>query len=90
MLPDIKKDTLRRMKIVQGQVAGILKKIEDEDYCPDVLTQSLAAQNALKQVDAKLLEGHLRTCVKKQMRSGQSNKAIKELLKIFKLSKKNK
>ena len=77
------------MKIVQGQIAKILRMIEDDEYCPDILMQSLAAQNALKQVDAKILEGHLRTCVRKQMRSGRTEKATKELMKIFQLAKRN-
>ncbi len=90
MLPDIKKDATRRMKIIQGQVNKILLMIEEEEYCPDVLTQSLAVQNALKQVDAKLLEGHLKTCVKSQMQKGKVEKAVEELLQKLKLSKKNK
>ena len=89
MLTPIKKNTIRRMKIIQGQVKSLLKMIEDEKYCPDVLTQSLAIQNALKQVDAKLLESHLQTCVKKQMKGRETNKAVKELIEIYKLSKKN-
>lgn len=88
MLSNIKKDALRRLKIIQGQVNGLIDRIEKEDYCPDVLTQSLAVQNALKQVDAKLLEGHLRTCVKNQMSKGRTNKAVEEILKIFNLSRK--
>ena len=88
MIPEIKKDAIRRMKIIQGQVNKILLMIEGEEYCPDVLTQSLAAQNALKQVDAKLLEGHLKTCVKTQMQKGKVDKSVEELLHIFKLTKK--
>jgi DNA-binding FrmR family transcriptional regulator len=90
MLTDIKKDAMRRMKIIQGQVNKIAQMIQEEEYCPDILTQSLAVQNALKQVDAKLLEGHLKTCVKHQMQEGKTNKAVEELLQLFNLSKKNK
>jgi DNA-binding FrmR family transcriptional regulator len=90
MLTNTKKDAVRRMKIIQGQVKKILSMIEQEEYCPDILLQSLAAQNGLKQVEAKLLEGHLKTCVKKQMTSGKTDKAVKELLNLFQLSKKNK
>lgn len=90
MLPQIKKDALRRMKIIQGQTNKILQMIEQEEYCLDVLTQSRAVQNALKQVEAKLLEGHMQTCVKKQMQSGKANKAVKELMNIFQLTNKSK
>ena len=89
MLNTTKKDTLRRMKIIRGQVNSIISMIEDDTYCADIMTQSLAVQNALKQVNAKLLEGHLQTCVKDQMRSGNEDKAVKELMSLFQLSKKN-
>lgn len=88
MLSETKKDVIRRMKIAQGQINKVMKMIEEEEYCPDILNQSLAVQNALKQVDAKLLEGHLKTCVKHQMQKGDTTKAVKELLQIYKLSQK--
>ena len=90
MIPVIKKDAIRRMKIIQGQVNTVLKMIEEEKYCPDVLTQCLAVENGMKQVEAKLLEGHLQTCVAREMKEGKIKKTTEELLQIFKLSKKNK
>lgn len=89
MLPETKKSAIRRLKILRGQINGLIDAVEKDTYCPDVLTQSLAVQSALKQVDAKLLEGHLKTCVKNQMKKGKTNKAVDELMKIYKLSRKN-
>lgn len=85
----LKKDALRRMNIINGQVKNISKMIENEQYCPDIITQSLAVQNALKQVDAKILEGHLQTCTEKLMQKGETKKATDEILKLFQFSKKN-
>ena len=89
MLHETKKSALRRLKIIRGQIQGLIDAIENDKYCPDVLTQSLAVQKALKQVDAKLLEGHLKTCVKQQMMQGKTKKAVDELMAIYQLARKN-
>jgi len=84
----LKKRALHRAKIIQGQLAGLIKAIEKETYCPELLGQSLSIQRSLKSLDAFLLENHLRTHVKHQMRSGDNEKAIKELIRIYTLSNK--
>jgi len=63
--------------------------IEEDKYCIDILNQSLAVQKALKEVDKKILENHLDTCVVDQMKNGEEAKARGELLKIFSLTNKN-
>lgn len=57
--------------------------VEDGDYCIDVIHQSQAVQKALKETDNLLLENHLNKCVLKQMKEGQENKAISEVLAVF-------
>lgn len=85
-----KKKATHRLKIVRGQIDGLLRMIEGDKYCVDVLNQSLAIQESLKSLDAILLENHFNTCVKKNInKKGEGEKTIKELLKIYKLSRKN-
>lgn len=85
----LKKRALHRAKIIQGQLSGLMKAIEKETYCPELLEQSLSIQRSLKSLDTFLLENHLRTHVKHQMRSsGDDEKAVKELIKVYTLSKK--
>lgn len=62
--------------------------VEEEKYCVDVITQSLAIKQALSGVEDVILESHLATCAVQQMRSGKEKKAIEEILFIYKLSKK--
>jgi CsoR family transcriptional regulator, copper-sensing transcriptional repressor len=58
------KDTyLKRLRRVEGQVRGIAKMIENDQYCIDVLTQVSAATKALEAVALGLLDEHLRHCV---------------------------
>jgi len=85
----LKKRALHRAKIIRGQLDGLIKAIEKETYCPELLGQSLSIQRSLKSLDAFLLENHLRSHVKHQMRSsGDDEKAVKELIKVYTLSNK--
>ncbi len=85
----LKKRAIHRAKIIRGQLDGLVKAIEKEAYCPTLLEQSLSIQRSLKSLDTFLLENHLRTHVKHQMRSGgDEEKAIKELIRIYTLSNK--
>ena len=54
---------LKRLRRIEGQVRGIAKMIEADQYCIDVLTQVSAATKALEAVALGLLDEHLRHCV---------------------------
>lgn len=85
----IKKRAIHRAKIIKGQLAGLVKAIESEEYCTDLLRLSLSIQRSLKSLDALLLENHLKTHVKHQMMGkGEDQKAVKELIEIYNLSNK--
>jgi len=63
--------------------------IEEGKYCVDILTQSLAIQKALKEIDGLVLKSHLKGCVVDQVKNGKQKKAINELSKIYSLSRKS-
>ncbi len=84
----LKKKSLHRAKIIRGQIDGLIKAIEKEVYCPDLLGQSFLVQRSLKSLDAYMLENHLRTHVKHQLNRKEEEKAIKELIKVYMLSNK--
>jgi CsoR family transcriptional regulator, copper-sensing transcriptional repressor len=65
-----KDDHLRRLRRIEGQVRGLQRMIENEDYCIDVLTQVSAATRALQAVSLSLLDEHLRHCVSEAMTQG--------------------
>jgi DNA-binding FrmR family transcriptional regulator len=84
----IEKEKLsNRLKRIEGQIRGLQKMVEEDEYCIDVITQTSAIRNALKSVEDVLLEGHLSTCVIDQIKSGKQKKAIIEILKVYKLKK---
>jgi DNA-binding FrmR family transcriptional regulator len=74
-----------RLKRIEGQIRGIQKMVEEDQYCIDVITQSSAIRNALKGLEDVLLEGHLSTCVVNQIKGGKQKKAVDEILKVYKL-----
>jgi len=59
-----KDDFRRRLRRIEGQVRGIQRMIEDDEYCIDVLTQVVAATKALHGVGLGLLDEHVRHCVR--------------------------
>ena len=54
---------LDRLKRIEGQVRGVQRMVEGDQYCIDILTQISAANSALKQVALGLLDDHIRHCV---------------------------
>ncbi len=88
MIADIKKRALHRSRILEGQMRGLEKMIEAEDYCMDIITQSLAIQKSLGSLNKLLVENHLRTHVTDMFEAGgdERDTAITELLRVFELS----
>jgi len=87
MRSDIKKKVIRRLKIVEGQIRGLQRMAEEEEYCVNIIQQTLAAKEALSGLENLILENHLSTHVINQIKKGQEKKATEEILKIYKLAK---
>ncbi|MCU1481899.1 MAG: hypothetical protein JWQ19_2685 [Subtercola sp.] len=89
MIDDIKKRALHRTRILEGQLRGLEKAIENEDYCIDIITQSLAIQKSLGSLNKLMVENHLKTHVTEMFDAGgeQRDQAIDELVRIYELSR---
>ena len=82
-----KKKALRRLRIIEGQVRGIERLVEEERYCVDVLTQIASVQEALRGVSKEIVRNHLETCVTEGIRNGEGEVHYQELTDImFKLN----
>jgi DNA-binding FrmR family transcriptional regulator len=64
-----KDDYLARLRKIEGQVRGLQKMIEDDRWCPDVVTQVSSVTRALQEVAVGLLNDHLHSCVLAAARS---------------------
>ncbi len=83
-----KSKVVRRLKLLEGQVRGLQKMVENDTYCIDVITQTSAVKQGLSNVEDLLLENHLDHCVHHQMKSGQTKKAKSEIIRVYKLKRK--
>jgi DNA-binding FrmR family transcriptional regulator len=88
MIEDIKKRALHRSRILQGQLRGLEKMIDNEEYCVDIITQSLAIQKSLRSLNKLIVENHLRTHVTDMFEAGgdDRDRAVGELLTVFELT----
>ncbi len=85
-MKDTKSRAIHRLRIIKGQVEALEKQIQDDAYCMDILTQSLAAQKSLASLNKLVLENHLRTHVADMMTSGDTEKAVAELAQLYELN----
>ncbi len=58
-----KDDYLKRLRRIEGQVRGIARMVDEDEYCIDILTQVSAVTKALQAVSLGLVEDHLGHCV---------------------------
>jgi DNA-binding FrmR family transcriptional regulator len=85
MEADVREQALRRIKILQGQVGALERQVEEDRYCMDVLDLSLSIQKALRSLDTLVIENHLRTHVVEQVSGGETDKAVRELLRLYRV-----
>ena len=67
---DTKRDLLKRLARVRGQVEGIQRMVDEERYCPDILQQFAAVHSALRAAERELLGNHLQRCATHAMQEG--------------------
>ena len=63
---------LKRLRRIEGQIRGLQRMVEDDEYCIDVLTQISAATKALQAVSIGLMDEHLRHCVAQAIADGEN------------------
>jgi len=83
-----KESVKRRLQILKGQLGGLEKMVDEDRYCMDVLTLSLAIQRAMKEMDHLIMEEHMNSCVQDGVRSDKSAKVTKELMDLFEVIRK--
>ncbi|MBL7141922.1 metal-sensing transcriptional repressor [Patescibacteria group bacterium] len=86
-----KQKTLINFKKAQSLMTKIIKMIEENEYCIDVMQQNMAVIGLLKSAHQMLMEGHLNTCFKRAMgtkNEKRKKEMIQEILKVTKLSNK--
>ena len=80
------KELLNRARSIQGHMGAVVRMVEADAYCIDIIKQTQAIEKALDRLNALLLEHHLGDCVTTAIRSNKARereRVIKELLEVF-------
>lgn len=83
--------TLRRLKTVEGHLRGVIRMVEEDTYCIDVIRQIQAVEAALNKVSSKILEDHLNSCVITAIKGDdkmERERVLKEITEVFEMSTK--
>ena len=83
--PEIRDANLKRLRRIEGQVRGLHKMVEEDRYCPDIITQIASVQEALRGVGRQLLRNHLKHCATTAIKKGpaEADQTYDELLALI-------
>ncbi|MQA85733.1 MAG: metal-sensing transcriptional repressor [Streptosporangiales bacterium] len=81
-----KRDALNRLKTVRGHLDAIIRMLEGDAYCVDVMKQVSATQSSLERVNRVMLKNHLETCFSEAVLGGRGQGAIDELVEAVKFN----
>jgi len=83
--------TLRRLKTIEGHLRGVIRMVEEDVYCIDVIRQIQAVDAALNKVSTQILENHLNSCVITAIQGNdkkERQRVLKEITEVFEMSAK--
>ena len=78
-----RKNVLNRLKTSRGHLDGIIRMVEEDTYCPDVMKQLSAVQGSLERASRLMLRNHLETCVAAAMQAGRTEEIVDELMEAL-------
>jgi DNA-binding FrmR family transcriptional regulator len=88
---DKSEPTLRRLRTIEGHLRGVIRMVESDQYCIDVIRQIQAVEAALNKVSTQILENHLSSCVTTAIRGPNAHdreRVLKEIAEVFEMSTK--
>ncbi|HHC08212.1 MAG TPA: metal-sensitive transcriptional regulator [Actinobacteria bacterium] len=83
MEPHHKKSALGRLKTIRGHLDAVIRMVEEERYCPEIMKQVSAVQGSLEKVNRILLQNHVETCVLRAVEEGRSAQVVDELMETL-------
>jgi DNA-binding FrmR family transcriptional regulator len=80
-----KKQVMNLLKTSKGQIEGIIKMLEDDRYCVDISKQILSVQGLLKKANLKIIDQHIKHCVKQAFSEGEivGNQKVDEIIELI-------
>ncbi len=89
MQQEAKTAVLKRFRRIEGQVGGLIRMVEDNRYCIDIVTQISAVRAALRRAEEEILRDHVGHCVEHAIASGdkkEQRKKISEIIEVLQRS----
>jgi CsoR family transcriptional regulator, copper-sensing transcriptional repressor len=80
MKPVHQRSVLNRLRSARGHLEAVLRMVEEEEYCPDIMKQLSAVQGQLEAASRLVLRNHLETCVAAAMQAGRTEEIVDELM----------
>lgn len=77
-----KKNLTKRLKIISGQINGIMQMIDDDRYCDDVLIQISSVTNSLKSLGGEILKSHMKSCMVEDIKNDKLE-VIDDIYNLF-------
>lgn len=87
MKPNHRTAVLNRLKTARGHLDAVVRMVEDDLYCPEVMKQLSAVQGSLEQAGRVILRNHLETCVAAGMMAGRVDDVVEELMEVLKFDR---
>ena len=84
-------NTLRRLKIIEGHLRAVIRMVEEDKYCIDIIRQIQAVDAALSKVSTQILENHLNSCVTDAIQGDdpkERERVLMEITEVFAMSTK--
>ncbi len=80
-----KKQVMNLLKTSRGQIEGIIKMLEDDRYCVDISKQILSVQGLLKKANLKIIDQHIKHCVRQAFTEGEvaGNQKVDEVIYLI-------
>ncbi len=77
------KAVLNRLKTARGHLDAVIRMVEDDTYCPDLMKQLSAVQGSLERASRVVLRNHLETCVAAAVVAGRTDEIVEELMEAL-------
>ena len=78
-----KKQVTNLIKTARGQMDGILRMIEEDRYCVEISKQILSVQALLKKANLKVIDQHIKHCVKEAFEQGNGDEKVDEIIELI-------
>ncbi len=81
------RSVLNRLKTARGHMDAVIRMVENDSYCPDVMKQLSAVQGSLERANRIVLRNHLETCVAAAMVAGRTDEIVDELMEAMRFDR---